>query len=123
MNLRLLPAVAGLAVVIPAAYSVGHFAWASMFVAPKPYLELPDASSRPCVRDPVWMRQNHMILLQELRDKTVREGIRNKVTLRSCSRCHKDKTRFCDKCHQAANLHPDCFDCHSYSSAGQVGHP
>jgi hypothetical protein len=39
--------------------------------------------------------------------------------LHSCSQCHKDKAQFCDKCHTAANLHPDCFDCHSYSTAAQ----
>lgn len=116
----LLPAVAGVIILFPAGYSVGRFAWASVFSFSKPYLELPDASSGSCVRDPSWMRQNHRILLRELRDKTVREGIRSKITLGTCSHCHKDKTRFCDKCHLAVNLYPDCFDCHFYSTAGPM---
>ncbi len=66
------------------------------------------------------MRQNHMIFLNELRDQTVREAIRGNVTLHNCSQCHKDKTQFCDKCHQAANLHPHCFECHSYSASGSA---
>ena len=114
----LIPAVAGVLILLPFAYSLGRFAWVRTFTAPKPFLEIASAPSQRCVRDPKWMRQNHKIFLNELRDKTVREGIRSNVTLNSCSQCHKDKTRFCDKCHQAANLHPDCFDCHSYSAAG-----
>ena len=112
----LLPAIAAVIILTPFAYSAGRFAWVSLFAARKPFLEVPAATSQRCVRDPKWMRQNHRVLLEELRDKTVRDGIRNEVTLRSCSQCHKDKAQFCDKCHQAANLHPDCFDCHSYST-------
>jgi hypothetical protein len=112
----LLPAVASVMILAPCAYSVGRFAWSRMFAAPKPFLEVPSAPTQRCVRDAVWMRQNHMVFLKELRDKTVREGIRNEITLSSCSQCHKDKAKFCDKCHNAVNLHPDCFNCHSYST-------
>jgi hypothetical protein len=116
----LIPLVAGVVILSPCAYSVGHFAWTRMFAAPKPFLEVLPVTSQRCVRDPGWMRQNHRVFLYELRDKAVRDGIRNEVTLSSCSQCHKDKTRFCDKCHNATNLHPDCFDCHSYSKSSQV---
>jgi len=112
----LLPVVAGVVILSPFAYSVGRFAWASIFSTPRPFLQVAADPSRRCVRDPAWMRQNHRVFLQELRDKTVREGIRNEVTLRSCSQCHKDKAQFCDKCHSSVNLHPDCFECHSYST-------
>ncbi len=115
----LLPAVAGVIILVPFGYSVGRFGWVSTFAAPKPFLEVVSPPSQRCVRDPAWMRQNHRVLLEELRDKTVREGIRSEITLHSCSQCHKDKTQFCDKCHNAANLHPDCFDCHSYSTTHQ----
>lgn len=116
----LLPAIAGVIILSPFAYSVGRFAWASVSSAPRPFLQGAADPSQRCVRDPSWMRQNHRIFLQELRDKTVRDGIRTEVTLHSCSQCHKDKAQFCDKCHNAANLHPDCFDCHSYSTAAQT---
>lgn len=115
----LLPLIAGTAIVLPFAHSVGRFGWTSMFSAPKPFLQAASGSSQHCVRDAAWMRQNHRVFLRELRDKTVREGVRNEVTLRSCSQCHKDKAQFCDKCHNAVNLRPDCFDCHSYSTTTQ----
>jgi len=112
----LLLVVAGIVILSPFAYSVGRFAWASIFSSPKPFLQATADPSQRCVRDPVWMRQNHRVFLRELRDKTVREGIRNEVTLRSCSHCHNDKAQFCDKCHNSVNLRPDCFDCHFYSA-------
>ena len=111
----LLPALAGVIILTPFAYSVGRFAWASIFPATKPFLQAAADPSQRCVRDPAWMRQNHRVFLRELCDKTVREGVRNEITLRSCSQCHKDKAQFCDKCHNTVNLHPDCFDCHFYS--------
>jgi len=110
----LLPVVAGIVILFPFAYSIGSFVWASIFSAPKAFLQVATGPSQRCVRDASWMRQNHRVFLRELRDKTVREGIRNEVTLRSCGQCHKDKTQFCDKCHNSVNLRPDCFDCHSY---------
>jgi len=114
----LFPTIAGVIILSPFAYSAGRFAWLSMS-PPQPFLQAPSSPSQPCVRDPGWMRQNHRVFLYELRDRTVRDGVRSEVTLSSCSQCHKDKTRFCDKCHHAANLHPDCFDCHSYSKSSQ----
>jgi hypothetical protein len=112
----LLPAIACVIILTPFAYSAARFAWVSLVANRKPFLEVPSATSQRCVRDPHWMRQNHRVLLEELRDKTVRDGIRSEVTLRSCSQCHKDKSQFCDKCHQAVNLYPDCFNCHSYAT-------
>ena len=110
----LVPAVAGVLILSPFAYSMGRFAWLRAFSAPKPFLETASAPSQRCLRDPKWMRQNHMVFLNELRDKTVREGIRSDVTLNSCSQCHKDKTQFCDKCHERAGVKLDCFGCHTY---------
>jgi hypothetical protein len=112
------PLVVGVIILSPFAYSVGRFTWLSRS-RPKPFLQVSSSSSTRCVRDIAWMRQNHRLLLFELRDKAAREGIRNEITLSSCSQCHKDKTQFCDKCHNAANVHPDCFDCHSYSKSSQ----
>ena len=114
----LFPVIAGVIILSPFAYSAARFAWLSMS-PPKPFLEASSSPSQRCVRDIGWMRQNHRVLLFELRDKTVRDGIQNEVTLSSCSQCHKDKTRFCDQCHNAANLHPDCFACHFYSKSSQ----
>jgi len=115
-----LPVVAGMVILFPFVHSVGRFAWASISSSPKPFLQVAADPSQRCVRDPIWMRQNHRIFLRELRDRTVRERIRSEITLRSCSQCHKDKTQFCDKCHDAVNLRPDCFDCHAYSTTARA---
>jgi hypothetical protein len=112
--LWLFPAIAGALILSPFAYSTARFAWLSLS-PPKPFLQASSSPKPRCVRDVAWMRQNHRVLLYELRDKTVRDNVRSELTLRSCSECHKDKSQFCDKCHQSANVHPDCFNCHSYS--------
>ncbi len=76
-----------------------------------------------CVRDPVWMRKNHMHLLIHQRDLTVREGKPNKeIDLRNCVECHastKDDSviarsdSFCVACHRYEAVKIDCFECHS----------
>ena len=76
-----------------------------------------------CVKDPKWMRKNHMHLLFELRDKTVHEGIRDeKLSLKNCIECHastKDNSvlgredSFCEGCHRYEAVKIDCFECHS----------
>lgn len=76
-----------------------------------------------CVRDPQWMRKNHMHLLIHQRDETVRKGIRDdQVSLKNCVECHaslKDDSvvarddSFCVGCHRYAAVKIDCFECHS----------
>ncbi len=76
-----------------------------------------------CVRDPVWMRKNHMHLLIHQRDLAVREGKRDKeISLKNCIECHastKDDSviarsdSFCVACHRYEAVKIDCFDCHS----------
>jgi hypothetical protein len=76
-----------------------------------------------CVKDPKWMRKNHMNLLFELRDKTVHKGIReDKLSLKNCIECHassKDNSvigradSFCEGCHRYEAVKIDCFECHS----------
>jgi len=76
-----------------------------------------------CVKDPQWMRKNHMHLLFEQRDKTVHKGIRDeKISLKNCIECHastKDNSvigradSFCEGCHRYEAVKIDCFECHS----------
>ena len=76
-----------------------------------------------CVKDPQWMRKNHMHLLRHQRDETVRNGIRDeKISLQNCIECHastKDDSviarddSFCVACHRYEAVRIDCFECHS----------
>ncbi len=76
-----------------------------------------------CVRDPQWMRKNHMHLLIHQRDETLRKGIRDdQISLKNCIECHastKDDSviarddSFCVACHKYEAVKIDCFECHS----------
>lgn len=76
-----------------------------------------------CVKDPHWMRKNHMHLLRHQRDETVRKGIRDEnLGLKNCIECHaslRDNSviarddSFCVACHRYEAVKIDCFECHS----------
>jgi len=76
-----------------------------------------------CVKDPQWMRKNHMHLLKHQRDETLRKGIREEsASLKNCIECHastKDDSviaredSFCVGCHRYEAVKLDCFECHS----------
>ncbi len=77
-----------------------------------------DAES--CVRDTETMRISHMDLLDEWRNRVVRDGVRRdevsgrEMSLtRTCLDCHADREGFCTKCHDYAGVDPDCWDCHN----------
>jgi len=76
--------------------------------------ERPDPQYTECVRDTNYMRFHHWELLRGLREEVVRSGNRLDVSLDGCWNCHQSKVRFCDRCHQAASVFPDCFGCHYY---------
>lgn len=76
--------------------------------APKPEIERADAEA--CVEDVAYMRANHMNVLKEAREQAVRFGVRTEEhSLKNCFTCHKDKSKFCDACHQYAGVQPGCF--------------
>ncbi len=81
-----------------------------------PLLEQPDAKITSCMegKDVQYMRYQHWEYLIELREKVVRDGDRASGGLHSCRECHQSRERFCDRCHDAVSLKPDCFDCHYY---------
>jgi hypothetical protein len=77
-----------------------------------------------CVEDTEFMRRNHMDVLRQQSDATVRRGIRTtKYSLKDCVNCHADpktnsvlgKDGFCESCHTFAPISIDCFSCHSPS--------
>jgi cytochrome c553 len=94
-------------------------AWAAEAYAPA----LDIGKGGQCVRDPQWMRRNHMYLLKHQRDETVRKGIRSEQdSLKNCVECHASLTdnsviarddSFCVGCHRFEAVKIDCFECHA----------
>ncbi len=86
-----------------------------------PELKKPE-SSQQCIRDTEWMTAHHMDLLDDWRDKVVRDGERyylddsgDKIEMsltHTCLGCHEDREQFCDKCHNYMSVDPYCWDCH-----------
>jgi hypothetical protein len=82
---------------------------------PKDYTE--------CVAPVQEMRTSHMVLLNQWRDDILREGgsrigktANGTEYVRSlqngCMKCHSDKKKFCDECHNYTSVKPYCWDCH-----------
>ncbi|MBI5815665.1 MAG: sulfur reduction protein DsrJ [Nitrospinae bacterium] len=70
---------------------------------------------KKCVKDPEWMRHNHMKFLLHTREEAVREGIREEGHgIAGCRSCHPNRAEFCDKCHGYVGVKPECWNCHYY---------
>jgi hypothetical protein len=82
--------------------------------APEVFLERPDAKYDRCVKETTYMRFHHWELLRGVREEVVRYGKRGEIGLDKCKDCHTSKDRFCNQCHNAVSLTPDCFGCHYY---------
>jgi len=78
------------------------------------FLERPDAKYKDCVRETSYMRFHHWELLRGVREDVVRYGIRGDIGLDKCQECHTSRAHFCDKCHDAVSMTPDCWGCHYY---------
>lgn len=78
------------------------------------FLAEPTQTEEGCLRETPYMRYQHMDFLKELRDAGVRGGARRDVSFATCRGCHTYRGDFCDRCHDAVNLTPDCFQCHYY---------
>ncbi len=78
------------------------------------FLEYPGPEHPECVRDTEYMRHHHWELLTGVREEVVRYGVRGDVSLDKCKDCHTSREQFCNKCHNAVSLQPDCFGCHYY---------
>lgn len=97
--------------------------------------EMPDISldtpainameKKECVESAEFMRLNHPQLLNDWRDRVVREGQtvylsssgqEYEMSLEnSCLECHSNQTQFCNTCHTYADVDPYCWDCHNAS--------
>ncbi|MBN1588550.1 MAG: hypothetical protein JW888_03455 [Pirellulales bacterium] len=109
-------AIIVLIILFPFGYSMVQPIVSQDTEAAEPFLDLPKGT---CVAERTYMRYHHMDLLKEARDEAVREGKRGKkglngeeITINNCLKCHGNRERFCDRCHEAVNLHPNCFRCH-----------
>ena len=78
---------------------------------------------KECVESKEYMKGEHMALLNDWRDSVVREynagyisaanGKRFNMSLQNeCIRCHSNKKKFCDECHNYVAVKPYCWECH-----------
>ena len=78
---------------------------------------------KQCIESAEYMKENHMAMLNEWRDKYVRDGVRTYVAsdgkeylmslTGTCLGCHPNKTEFCNPCHDYTGVDPYCWDCHT----------
>lgn len=86
-----------------------------------PELVLPE-KEKQCVESTEFMRAKHMELIDEWRHQVVRQGKRVYTGLggkkyemslqNTCMSCHKEKEKFCDRCHTYVAVSPNCWSCH-----------
>jgi len=77
---------------------------------------------KKCVESKEFMRVEHMTMLNDWRDSVSRDGKRAYVNTEgklfemslqnTCMRCHSNKERFCDACHNYVAVKPYCWTCH-----------
>ena len=103
-----------LMILLPIAYSTVTHVFARSAPGEEPFLQQPDPIYQNCVRETEYMRYHHWELLRGLREEVVRYGKRGDVGLHMCKDCHTSREQFCNKCHDATSLKPDCFGCHYY---------
>ena len=97
--------------------------WANVFTKPfsRPAIVLP-TDEKECIESAAFMQTEHMRILNEWRDAALRDGKRSYVATNgkvweislqnTCMKCHDDKAKFCDTCHDANSVNPYCWDCH-----------
>jgi len=89
----------------------------------EPELVLPKLENqKECVGTKQFMRDNHMVLLNDWRNEVVREGEKTYTSYthknfnmnleKTCLNCHSDTKQFCDQCHNYLGESPYCWDCH-----------
>jgi hypothetical protein len=115
--------VAGLAVFVVLATSPLWYNALSAESPARPELVGPPNGAVECVESKEYMSANHMDLLDQWRDRVVRDDVRTYTSEMSgkdyemslsntCMDCHSNKSQFCDSCHTYAAVQPYCWDCH-----------
>jgi hypothetical protein len=113
-------AVAVLLILFPLGFSLFSFVFAGSPDPARPFLEIPGSAGKDCVRDTEYMRFHHWELLREIRDRAVRDRQRGELSLSKCRECHQSREQFCNRCHDAVNLKPDCWGCHYYPDSPEA---
>lgn len=107
-------------VILPFALNLG-----SATAKPEPSIDTPEIRAmavKQCVEPKQAMKTLHMQLLNDWRDSVVRDGKRiyiasdgkqyNMSLQNTCMKCHSNKKKFCDACHNYTAVKPYCWDCH-----------
>lgn len=92
---------------------------------PEPKLDTPEIQrmvEKKCVESKAYMKTEHMVILNDWRDAVVRDGLRlykakdeklyDMSLQNTCMKCHSNKKKFCDECHNYVAVKPYCWDCH-----------
>ena len=92
---------------------------------PDPKIDTPEIQKmveKKCIEPKSFMKKEHMVMLDDWRNKAVREALTIYVATdgkeyvmslqNTCMRCHSNKKKFCDECHNYAAVTPYCWDCH-----------
>ena len=103
-------------------------AFAGRADATAPKLELPAGKER-CIESTPYMKSHHVDLLNDWKESVVRQGRRIYVAedgkeyimslTNTCMDCHKEKAKFCDRCHGYVHVSPTCWSCHNAPQAQQ----
>lgn len=111
--------IAGLVIFVAIATFPFWFGMGKAAPMPKPEIL---TKGQKCVESKEFMRSTHMQLLNEWRDWALRDGKRlyenergEKIYIslqNTCMKCHSNKDKFCDRCHEYAEVKPYCWDCH-----------
>jgi hypothetical protein len=85
-------------------------------------MEIQKMAEKKCVESKSFMKAEHMVMINDWRDAVVREGNRLYTAAdgqqyamslqNTCMKCHSNKTKFCDECHNYVGVKPYCWDCH-----------
>ncbi len=105
---------------------IGYPIWSSIGTpSPQPELVLTAKAkaAKECIESTEFMKASHMKVVDEWRNKVVREkdriytasnGKEYVMSLtNTCLDCHSNKDTFCDRCHNWASVRPYCWDCHN----------
>jgi hypothetical protein len=106
--------ILALIILSPFIYSFFTFVFVHDDQSSQPFLEKPDPKYENCVKDIEYMRLHHWELLRAIRIEVVRYGKRGELGLKKCQECHTSRERFCNRCHAAVSMSPDCYGCHYY---------
>jgi hypothetical protein len=93
---------------------------------PDPKIDTPviqEMKEKKCIEPKAAMITTHMKILDEWRNDVVRGDYQRQLTTsdgrvfekslqNGCMKCHSNKTKFCDQCHNYMEVKPFCWDCH-----------